>query len=584
MRPTESVFSRPLTGPSVRLASHRWSDHVVNSLRPIRVVATLAAASALLGACAAKKEAPAPVGTETVGRRTIVVDAQATGAVEPINVIEVKSKASGQITKIPVETGTQVRAGDLLVQVDTRDVQNQYDQSSADLKSAQASLEIALAAKKRADDLFKNRIITTPEFEAATLTLTQAQGSIVRATTNLDLAKQRLEDATVVAPVSGTIIDKPVSLGQVIASATGSVSGGTTLLKMADLTKVRVRALVNETDIGNVRAGQPARVTVDAYPERPFQGTVEKIEPQAVVSQSVTMFPVIVSLDNREGFLKPGMNGEVSMIVDRRENVLAVANDAVRTVREAATMAPMVGLDPDSVTAAVREMQSQMGGGRGGNGGMGQPSVDAPAARSVDAAGGSAAAGNAGNAGAGQGGATGRRNRGDSGAGGGMGGATGGATGGAAMAGGGQRGGRGGDTGSGRGAGASGRGGAGGATSAGGAALGAGMGGGRPGGVTRVRTALVFVQIGEGKFEPRLVRLGASNYDYSEVISGLREGDKVASLAVAALQAKRDQQNDRFRNMSGGGVPGVQRTTPGAGGAPGGGGGGGGGGRGPGGR
>jgi len=110
------------------------------------------------------------------------------------------------------------------------------------------------------------------------------------------------------------------------------------------------------------------------------------------------------------------------------------------------------------------------------------------------------------------------------------------------------------------------------------------MGGGRPGGVTRVRTALVFVQIGEGKFEPRLVRLGASNYDYSEVISGLREGDKVASLAVAALQAKRDQQNDRFRNMSGGGVPGVQRTTPGAGGAPGGGGGGGGGGRGPGGR
>ena len=106
----------------------------------------------------------------------------------------------------------------------------------------------------------------------------------MRATTNLDLAKQRLEDATVVAPVSGTIIDKPVSLGQVIASATGSVTGGTTLLKMADLTKVRVRALVNETDIGNVRAGQPARVTVDAYPERPFQGVVEKIEPQAVVS------------------------------------------------------------------------------------------------------------------------------------------------------------------------------------------------------------------------------------------------------------------------------------------------------------
>jgi hypothetical protein len=112
------------------------------------------------------------------------------------------------------------------------------------------------------------------------------------------------------------------------------------------------------------------------------------------------------------------------------------------------------------------------------------------------------------------------------------------------------------------------------------------MGGGRPGGVTRVRTALVFIQTGD-TYEPRIVRLGASNYDYSEVISGLHEGDKVASLAVAALQAKRDQANDRMRSMQGG-VPGVQATPP-RGGGPGGGGpggggpGGGGGGRGPGG-
>lgn len=565
------------------------------------------ASIAFFAACAAKKEAGPVVGTAIVDRRSIVVDAQATGAVEPINVIEVKSKASGQITKIPVETGTMVHAGDLLVQVDTRDVKNQYDQSQADLNSAKASLEVATAAKKRADDLFKNRIITTPEFEAATLALTQAQGSIIRATANLDLAKQRLEDATVVAPVDGTIIDKPVSLGQVIASATGSVSGGTTLLKMADLTKVRVRALVNETDIGNVRAGQPARVTVDAYPERPFQGTVEKIEPQAVVQQSVTMFPVIVSLDNREGFLKPGMNGEVSMIVDRRENVIAVANDAVRTVREAATAATFVGLNPDSVTAQVRAMQQQMGNGRGGNagGGAGQPAVDAPAAQTVDAAGQKSAGGaqkaGGNDAGANAGGNTGgdgqrtRRNRGDSGnaggngggnAGGGMQSGRGGRVGGDSSARGG-RSGRGNGMGGGMGGNNAGRGGNGGGNAGGrggagnGGSLGAGMAGGRPGGVTRVRTGLVFVQIGEGKFEPRLVRLGASNYDYSEVLSGLKEGDKVATLAVAALQARRDAQNDRMRQQQGGGVPGVQRATPGgaagAGGAPGGGGGGGGG-------
>ncbi len=554
--------------------------------RPARFAASSAlllgcavVSGSLLTACAAKKETALTISSLTVERRTIVVNAQATGAVEPINVIEVKSKASGQITKIPVETGTQVRAGDLLVQVDTRDVQNQYDQASADLRSAKASIEIAEAAKKRADEMFKSRVITTPEFESAQLTLTQAQGQIVRATTNLDLAKQRLEDATVVAPVSGTIIDKPVSLGQVIASATGSVSGGTTLLKMADLTKVRVRALVNETDIGNVRAGQSARVTVDAYPERPFLGVVEKIEPQAVVQQSVTMFPVIVSLDNSEGFLKPGMNGEVSMNVNRRDNVVAVANDAVRTVREAATAAAFVGLNPDSVQAQVRTMQAEMGNGRGGEGaeGAGSPLGDAATPKSVNAAGQKPAEGMARGRPAtqsdSQGGGRGRRNRGDSN--GGMGGGRGGMSGtpdGMSRTGGSQRGGNG-----------SNRNAMGGAPTT----MGAGMQGGRPGGVTRVRTALVFVQIGEGKFEPRLVRLGAADYDYSEVVSGLKEGEKVASLSVAALQAKRDQANDRFRNMSGG-VPGVQAPRGGGPGGPGGpgggpGGGGGGGGRPPGG-
>lgn len=473
-------------------------------------------AGGLLVGCGAKKETAPVVGTVAVDRRTIVVDAQATGAVEPINVIEVKSKASGQITRMPVETGSQVKAGDLLVQVDTRDVKNQYDQAAADLRSARASLEVAQSQKNRSDELYKTRIITTQEFEAAQLALTQAQGAIVRATTNVDLAKQRLEDATVIAPVNGTIIDKPVSLGQVIASATGSVSGGTTLLKMADLTKVRVRALVNETDIGKVQPGQSTRVTVDAYPERPFQGVVEKIEPQAVVQQSVTMFPVIVSLDNIEGLLKPGMNGEVSMLIDRRDNVLAVSNDAVRTVREAAVAATFVGLNPDSVSAQVREMQAQMrnsgGTGGGGEAGAGQPAGDMPSAKPVQ-----------------------------------MGDAKSAATTDAK-----------------------------GAAARGGAPSASGTRGGSPGapngnsaGATRARTALVFVEDAPGKFSPRLVRLGASDYDYSEVLSGLKEGEKVATLAVQALQAKRDQQNDRFRSMTGaGGMPGVQSTTGGAAGRP----------------
>ncbi|MBU6366071.1 MAG: efflux RND transporter periplasmic adaptor subunit [Gemmatimonadetes bacterium] len=459
-----------------------FGRHGGRRLRRAPLTAALATLALWGGACGRGATPPPAITTATVGRRPITVDAQATGVVEPINVIEVKSKASGQIVRMPVETGSQVRAGDLLVQVDTRDVKNQYEQAAADLRSAQAALDVAQAQKQRTDGLYATRIITTQEYEAAQLALTQAQGQVVRATTNVDLAKQRLEDATVVAPVDGTVIEKPVSLGQVIASATGSVTGGTTLLRMADLSKVRMRALVNETDIGSIRAGQPARVTVDAYPDRPFDGLVEKVEPQAVVQQSVTMFPVIVSLQNREGLLKPGMNGEVSVLVERRPDVLAVSNDAVRTVREAATAAALLGLNADTVVAAVRAQQAA--------------AVRAPQAGTVRAQ----------------------------------------------------------------------RAGAAGARTSGSAAT-------SPPSAVRPRAAVVFVREA-GRYAPRLVRLGATNYDDAEVLAGLAEGDTVALLNVAALQARRAQQNERFRTMTGGGgVPGVS-SAPGSGGGGTGGGGG----------
>src|SRR5262249_23373196 len=183
--------------------------------------------------------------------------------------------------------------------------------------------------------------------------------------------KLALEDATVKAPQEGTVITKSVAEGTVIASASGSVSGGTTLIQMADLGVVRIRALFNESDIGNIHSGQPANVTVDAYPDRRFTGVVEKIEPQAVVQQNVTMFPVLVNLDNREALLKPGMNGSIAVLIDEHDGVLAIPNDAIKNPREAVATGAMLGLAADSVTNELKAQGFTGGGNRGGFGGGG---------------------------------------------------------------------------------------------------------------------------------------------------------------------------------------------------------------------
>lgn len=314
-------------------------------------------------ACSRNKSDTLTIPLQPVTRQTIVVQAEATGVVEPINVIEVKAKSSGQIVAMPVETGTFVKPNDLLVQLDTRDTRNAYAQAKADLDAANVNLAVSKQAKERADQLYKERIITAVEHEQAQVEYANAQATVLRNRAALDIRLQNLQEATVRAPVAGTVIEKDVALGQVIASGTGTFGGGTTILKMADLTKVRVRALVNETDIGKVKPGQTGTVTVDAFPDRPFVGTVEKIEPQATIQQSVTMFPVLISIDNASRLLMPGMNGEVSIEVERRDNVLAVPNDAVRSPNEVASVAPLLGLDPDS----VRGMLRQQGGGRGNN-------------------------------------------------------------------------------------------------------------------------------------------------------------------------------------------------------------------------
>jgi HlyD family secretion protein len=287
-------------------------------------------------------------------QRSLEVTAEAAGLIEPIRLVEVKSKASGEITRLLVETGDAVKRGDLLGEVDPRDVRNTYAQAEADLAVAQARMATARAQKERSEELRKANVITEQEYEAATFEEANARAQLVKARVNLELARERLSDVTIRAPTNGIIISKSVEEGSIIQSASQNISGGSIIFTMADLAEMQVRTLVDETDLGKIQPGQQARVTVEAFPGRTFMGTVLKIEPQAIVEQNVTMFPVLVRLENRDGALKPGMNAEVVVEVARRQDVTTIPNAAVVSMRDAAAAATMLGLTEDDVRAAMR--------------------------------------------------------------------------------------------------------------------------------------------------------------------------------------------------------------------------------------
>lgn len=295
-----------------------------------------------------------------VERRSIEVSVGSSGIVEPLATVEVKSKASGEVLELHVDVGDYAENGALLVRIDPRTVRNQLAQVKAELKAARSRRTISESQMKRAESLLKNGTFTEADFEAAALELANSEAQVVTAEVAVENAGIAVDDTEIRAPVAGTVIEKPVEKGQVISSPTRDVGGGTLLLKLANLSAVQIRALVDETDIGKVRPGMPARVTVAAYPNQPFDGEVLKIEPQAVVEQNVTMFAVLVSIRNPEGLLLPGMNAEVEVSVAKRDNVMTVPVIALRTERDVSATAGILGM-------SEAELRARLESGDGGS-------------------------------------------------------------------------------------------------------------------------------------------------------------------------------------------------------------------------
>ena len=456
----------------------------MNHVRPRRLAwaaGLLFVASAVLSTTACHRSDPPSVFIDTavVARRSLVVTVAATGIIQPEAVVQVKSKASGQIVKMPVQMGTQVKPGDLIAQIDPRDPQSRFNQAGAALNAAKANLQVTQAQKDRADQLFAQRALTAPEHEAAVLAYANAQAQLAAAQTSLEVAQIQLADVTIRAPEAGTIIDKQVSEGQVIASATNNVSGGTTLVTIANLDHIIDSALVTESDIGRVHVGQTASITVDAYPNREFHGVVQNVSPQAVTVQSVTMFPVIIRLDNSSGLLKPGMNSDVTVMVENRANSLVIPNDAIGSPEDLALASQALGVDLDSIEQAGRSHPRTRGpwrqsaertrpdrvatmGQRGDSGG--HPRRALTTASDTDQAGGDEED------------------------------------------------------------------------------------------LSAAHPAVVLA-LADGKWTPRHVTLGVGNYDDTEVLSGLEEGERVALVAEIRVQAARDSNLTRMQNRSG--LPGM---------------------------
>ena len=285
--------------------------------------------------------------------RDIVVSASAAGVIEPITLVEVKSKASGEIVEVLVDEGDEVRENQLLVRVDPRIPANAVVQAEADSVVARAELDNADAQLERAETLHATQAITDLEFEAARLARATAYAALIRARRALEDAKIAHEDTEVRAAISGIVLGRPVEVGSVIASASRDVSGGAVLLRMASLDTVQIRALVDETDIGMVRPGMAVTTVVAAYPNRPFEGEVLRIGAEAVVEQNVTMFPVLARITNSDNMLRPGMNAEVEIHIGEARNVLAVPYTALRPPGELEPAAAVLGLSPEDVRRQV---------------------------------------------------------------------------------------------------------------------------------------------------------------------------------------------------------------------------------------
>jgi HlyD family secretion protein len=332
----------------------------MNTIKNMKIknLITISTVLIIVVACG-KPDKPAEATTfykkDNVSEKKLEVSIEASGIIEAISSVEIKSKASGEILYLGAEVGDTVEKGSMLGQIDQRTPKNILDQSASDLEASKVRLDNAKSQFERGSELHSKGSISDKDYEDIQENLAQAKSTVVRTEVSYENAKIALDDTVVRSPVAGTIISRPVEVGQVISSPTMAVGGGTILMTLADLSKVRVRALVDEIDVGKVSIGQVVSIKVAAYRDKEFFGTVAKIEPLAKVEQNVTTFPVLIDIDNDENLLLLGMNTDVVIEILNKDVSMTAPSMSLRTRKDIYSAATILNIPKETVDSFLLE-------------------------------------------------------------------------------------------------------------------------------------------------------------------------------------------------------------------------------------
>jgi HlyD family secretion protein len=318
--------------------------------RLFKTLSIFFAAALIVGCGGGKKEEEFKFyALKEAGSQQLELTVEASGTVEAISSIEIKSKASGQILFLGAEIGDYVDAGVVLARIDQRTPTNTLAQANADLEVAKVRLSNAKNQFERSKRLHDEGNISDKSFEDAQESFSSARAQLVRAEVFLENARIALDDTSVRSPIAGTVISRPAEVGQVITSPTSAVGGGTLLMEMADLNKVRVRALIDEIDIGKISLGQEVTLKVSAYRDKKFVGVVSKIEPMSKIDQNVTTFPVLIDIENKDNLLLIGMNTDVEIEILNEEVALALPAASLRTRKDVVSVAQLLGIEENEL-------------------------------------------------------------------------------------------------------------------------------------------------------------------------------------------------------------------------------------------